>query len=164
MSYPDPATTPWVPLAGAGGFPQRVKATRATNFTVSNSAWTLVLWDAEDFDTDNMHDLAANTNRLTAKTAGVYIVHFHAWFNIQTLGTIAGAMMQVNSDTLNSNVIYSASHPQLSGISMGFSGLTTVTLGVNDWVNLWLYQNGTGSCFLPTTNPKISCFGTWRIG
>ena len=38
-----------------------------------DSTWTAIVWDYDEVDTDNMHSLIANSNRITPKTQGWYI-------------------------------------------------------------------------------------------
>ncbi len=49
-----------------------VKASAAQE--VSSSTWTSLTADTENFDKDSMHDTSSNTERLTANTAGWYLV------------------------------------------------------------------------------------------
>ena len=43
---------------------------------IPDDTWTRVVFDSEAWDTDTMHDVVTNTDRLTCKTAGIYIVTF----------------------------------------------------------------------------------------
>ncbi len=51
-----------------------VRVYNSGNVSIPDSAETAVTWDSEDFDTDAMHSVASNTNRLTAPIAGKYII------------------------------------------------------------------------------------------
>lgn len=55
-----------------------VVARRTTTITASANVDTQVTLDAEDYDTDGMHSTSSNTARLTATTAGLYLVTFMA--------------------------------------------------------------------------------------
>jgi hypothetical protein len=52
--------------------PPLVRAKRSTNLSYTSSA--PIAWDAEDYDTDAMHDNATNNTRITFATAGIYRV------------------------------------------------------------------------------------------
>ena len=41
---------------------------------VADSTWTALALNQERWDTDSIHDLSTNNSRLTAKTAGVYLI------------------------------------------------------------------------------------------
>ena len=45
---------------------------RNTNQTLANNTDTLVTWDAEYFDSGDMHSTSTNPGRITAPTAGYY--------------------------------------------------------------------------------------------
>lgn len=55
-----------------------VVARRTTTITAAANTDTQVTLDAEDYDTDGMHSTSSNTARLTATTAGLYLVSFQA--------------------------------------------------------------------------------------
>lgn len=42
--------------------------------SINDSTWTTVTFDTETYDTDTMHSTSSNTGRLTATTAGLYLV------------------------------------------------------------------------------------------
>ncbi len=50
----------------------RVKQTSGAS--IGDASGTILAFDAEDFDTDGMHDNATNNSRITINTAGVYLV------------------------------------------------------------------------------------------
>jgi len=52
--------------------PPLVRAKRSADLSYTSSA--AIAWDAEDYDTDSMHDLVTNNTRLTFATAGIYRV------------------------------------------------------------------------------------------
>jgi len=74
---PDPATTDWVPLAYGAAIQSNVpscRVYRSTAQSIPNGALTTISFDAERWDTDNIHDPAVNPTRLTCRTAGKYLV------------------------------------------------------------------------------------------
>ncbi len=84
-----------------------VSATKTTNQTgLTNSAWTTVTFDAEEFDTDTLHDNVTANTKLTANIAGKYLV----------AGTV---------DVDDTNIVGS----QLVGIRFIANGGTTVLYG-----------------------------------
>jgi hypothetical protein len=54
--------------------------------SISTGAEVTVAFNAERFDTDGIHDNSTNNSRLTCKTAGKYIVVFHASLTSNTTG------------------------------------------------------------------------------
>src|SRR5262249_52738845 len=51
----------------------RGRAYKTTAQAIPTGTWTPVQLDAEQFDTDTIHDTATNNSRLTCKTAGIYL-------------------------------------------------------------------------------------------
>ncbi|GAI65029.1 unnamed protein product, partial [marine sediment metagenome] len=45
-----------------------------------------LIFDTEDYDTDEMHDLVVNPERITIKTAGIYLIVFHGEFQANSTG------------------------------------------------------------------------------
>ena len=58
-----------------------VYVTQSIDRTITPGATGYFLWDTEVYDTDSMHSTATNTNRLTATTAGVYLLQFNGRTN-----------------------------------------------------------------------------------
>lgn len=52
----------------------RCRITNSTNTTIANNTITTLSFDTNTFDTDNMHDIATNPQRITFQTSGVYSV------------------------------------------------------------------------------------------
>jgi hypothetical protein len=68
-----------VTIASSGGgggsaYDNAVRVTRSTAQSISNATYTAITWDTETYDTDTMHSIVSNTERLTATTAGVYVI------------------------------------------------------------------------------------------
>lgn len=60
-----------------GNFPPQdmsVRCTMSGNQTIAHDTNTSLLWDTETWDTDSMHSVASNTERLVAPVTGKYIV------------------------------------------------------------------------------------------
>lgn len=54
--------------------PPACRVYNSGNISISSGTPTALTFDTERFDTDAIHDTGSNTSRLTAKTAGVYII------------------------------------------------------------------------------------------
>lgn len=66
-----------ITIAAAGGATlptQRCKVYRSSAQSIPDSTYTIILWNAEEFDTDSMHSLVSNTERITINTAGTYLL------------------------------------------------------------------------------------------
>src|SRR4051812_49348432 len=54
--------------------PPACRARKTTAQSLNTATLTTVLFDAERFDTDAIHDNVTNTSRLTCQTAGIYVI------------------------------------------------------------------------------------------
>lgn len=146
-------------------FVARAKARRDTAFTMQNSAWHLLPFDAEEFDNDSIHDLSTNPHRLTCKTPGVYEWACHLMMSVGGFTAGAGFFaynLQKNQDTIGGYPVQQggAYTPMIGGIGPSISCGGIVTLAnVGDWLTLMMYQNGTGTCTLNAG----SYFAMWRV-
>ncbi|TPW09516.1 MAG: hypothetical protein FD130_2496, partial [Halothiobacillaceae bacterium] len=73
-------------LGGGGGVDISARAYNAGNQSIPNAVWTTLNLNAEDYDTDTIHDLVTNPTRMTSKTAGKYVVLASVRFNSNTTG------------------------------------------------------------------------------
>lgn len=105
--------------------------------SVPNNASTALTFDSERWDTDNIHSTATNTSRLTAQTAGKYIITGHVRFANNVTGrrvllitlNVAATQIGDNSTSVTAN---------------GDGDLTVSTiynLAVGDFVELYAYQD-----------------------
>ena len=115
--------------------PPMVRAVRSTNQSIPGATETTVEWNAEDYDTDTMHDNSVNPSRITIKTAGIYL--FTAGLNF---GSGSGATTQIflrlNGSSVFARMIYDASATATSVTAM-------YKCAVNDYVEVRVYI-GTG--------------------
>lgn len=59
---------------------------RGSPQNIPDATTTDLIFDAEDYDTDEMHDLVVNPERITIKTAGIYLIVFHGDFIANSTG------------------------------------------------------------------------------
>lgn len=115
----------------------RVKRTAAQ--TISDTTFTTINWDAEDYDTAAMHDNATNNSRMTAPTAGKYLLTVVISFDTSGVGfrklayTInGGANIMLKTDKVQGTV------PQRT------HGSTVENLAANDFIEIRVDQNSGG--------------------
>lgn len=104
--------------------------------SVPSGTYTSLALDLEYFDTDSIHDPAANT-RLTAKTPGLYLITAQATFVQNATGIRDLAVKQNGSSTIAEvdQVVSSGSNGSVLQLS------TIVKLAAGDYVELQAYQN-----------------------
>lgn len=120
--------------------PPRCRVYNSADLTIPNNADTPLTFDSERFDTDTMHSTSANTNRITATTAGKYLIGLSiVWANNST--GIRNVSMAVNGTT----AILSETVVSLSGFSTPINVQTFYDLAAGDYVAVTGYQNSGGN-------------------
>lgn len=128
---------------------------RSTTFAVSTATWTDVQWDAEDFDTNTMHDNVTNPDRVTiaASQGGKYLVAFSVQFATNATGFRSGKI-QING----ADGSYPAHRAiaNTAGDSIVLSGSGVITLAAGDIVRLQVHQTSGGNLNVNTDNSLLS--------
>lgn len=66
----------------------RVHAWDSSGFSIPNSVSTLIPFNSETYDTDNMHDVTTNNSRITFQTTGLYRVEYLLTINLATYSAL----------------------------------------------------------------------------
>jgi hypothetical protein len=74
---------------------------RTTNQSISNSTITVISFDAEDIDTDTLHDNSTNPSRITVALAGKYLVGGLMRYANNATGTNRQARIHKNGTLVN---------------------------------------------------------------
>jgi hypothetical protein len=77
---------------------------RAGTQSIPNNTWTNLLFTNEDVDTDNMHDLVTNTDRVTISKAGLYSIAMKGSFVPNATGQRAARMTR-NGTVINGGTV-----------------------------------------------------------
>lgn len=92
----------------------------------------------ELYDTDEMHDTVTNNTRITAKTAGIYLVTATCY--LSTTVAVFGMNFYVNGNTF-----FGISETQSgTALSIGGNLSQTINLAVNDYVEFRVYTTASG--------------------
>jgi len=141
VTVPNPALTDWVPLwnlAAPGVVSQPgARVYRTTNQTIPNVTSTAILFDAERFDTENIHDTATNTDRLTCRTPGKYLIIGQVEWAVVTAGERL-VWIESNGSVAQGRVraLAGGNTTQPTQIAS-----TILDLQVGDYVRLLVYQD-----------------------
>lgn len=135
------------PTGGGGATFSAVKATISASASIGNNAWTSVLWDTEEFDTDAYHSTSSNTNRLTIPTGfgGKFLLIANGDFSSASGTGIRGMQITKNTVTANTNVVLQASNAGYLSITNNLHAVTILALADADWINMNVYQNSGGA-------------------
>ena len=129
--------------------------------SIPNNLATTINFSQERFDTDAISNLATNNSRLTAKTAGKYLIGGNIRF------ADAGATVSVRELVIRLNgvtTIFDVNQPSNANYVMNLQAVTLYNLAVNDYVELTTYQNSGGSLTLDTTAQNSPEFWMVKVG
>lgn len=113
----------------------RVK--RSTSQIINSGANAFITFDSEDADNDGIHDTVTNTDRVTAQTAGIYLIVCEAQFD--SVVPASGTQLLLEQNTVGAAPTGGASVIN-AGAGVGFFGLAVgvAELAKGDWVRAWL--------------------------
>lgn len=116
------------------------KVYNSANITLANDTATALTFNSESWDTDNCHSTTSNTSRLTAKTAGKYQVTGLVWFAWNATGQ--RSLYVYKNGTVHGQV--SENYNTASASTM-LNITIEIELAVDDYVELYAYQNSGGN-------------------
>ena len=134
------ATAPEWGAAGSTFAGCYLKAT--TNQSISNNSYTVINWNAEDYDTDGYHSTSVNNSRITipAGKAGYYL--FHSMITFDSTSTTGARGIAPTKNGSGLGAMFSAPSPTVVQ-SVGYS--TVRYMAVNDYMEIQAYQASGGS-------------------
>ncbi|HXI80043.1 MAG TPA: hypothetical protein VNM34_04405 [Verrucomicrobiae bacterium] len=135
FGFPDGSAATSATFVTAHG--ARVKRA-STSFSVGNNTFTAVQFDAEDFDTDTMHDNTTNNSRITIPT--ITGVTTGLW-NIEANGYMDTVGSPIQGDVefrLNGTTVFAFARFYNSGTLCGFVLATPYVLSATDYIECLL--------------------------
>lgn len=136
--------------------PKAAVAARAYNnaaISAGDSGYTVLTLNSEDYDTDSIHSTSSNTSRLTAPAAGKYLLTGNAVFASNGTGIRIMAIRKNGTGTDLAVTVL----PAVSGGATTVLDVTTVlALSVNDYVELFVWQNSGGSLNVLANTPVFT--------
>ncbi len=127
--------------ASGGGNPEvGARAYNSGAQSISNNTTTAVTFDSESYDTSGIHSTSSNTSRLTAPTAGKYLISGNACFDANAAG-VRLFHVYVNGFMVASD------RPTSIGAIFGTCGSvnTVYSMNAGDYAELYVFQNSGGS-------------------
>jgi hypothetical protein len=113
---------------------------RTSDQSIPNGTNTIITYNAENFDTDALHDLISFPSRLTCTVAGEYLITTQARF----AGNSAG--FRYVTPLLNGSIELAIMRvPPASGVDTDISCSTIYRLQVGDYIETRVYQNSGGA-------------------
>jgi len=116
-------------------------AHHSTGQTLANATFTNIQFDSEIWDNDTMHDVSTNNERITFKTAGLYLVEAHIAYAINATGMRALIMYHGAIPVISVGPLASSWPSDYSPVSFA----TIVKAAVNEYVYMKGYQSSGGN-------------------
>ena len=107
---------------------------------ITSGTWTTLTFNSERFDTDDMHSVLANTNRIYAQRDGIYLAYFHGAFAANAVG-LRAVTIRHNSSTSIASLSTTAHGTTTSRLSAA----TVYQMSAGDWFDFIVYQNSGGA-------------------
>lgn len=122
----------------------------------SDGADKKLSWDGEDFDTDTIHDTSTNPERLTATTAGTYIIIANVQFTSNATGERVAYIKFGGSTEIARTSVEACAGSYTTDVPAH----AVYQFAAGEYVELFAKQNSGG----PLTVTTACRFSMWRIG
>lgn len=135
------------------------RAYNSANIAISNATNTALTFDSERWDTDTIHSTSSNTGRLTATTAGKYLIVGQVRWPANVTG-LRQVWIKLNATT----DIAVKRKAQTENDLLGMDVTTLYDLDATDYVELYVYQNSGGSLNVEASSAWSPEFMMIRLG
>ena len=136
---------------------------RRGDVSIPNGALTTLLFDIEDFDTDNIHSTVTNTERLTCRTAGKYLIMAQVEWAVSALGTFRQIKVSHTRSGIEDDIIIHGQAP--SAIILNQHVVAALyDLLVNDFLLLRVQQDSGVSLNIVGSATWTPIFSMVRVG
>lgn len=142
-----------------GGYTQDVLVYNYNEQNIQTSTFTLLTFNAQYYDTDNMHDLVTHPERLTCRTAGKYIITLALQMSVAA-AAICMILIKLNQVWWLGN--YSTQYT--NRYDPAFCLTVPWNFAVNDYLEAWIWQNSGQYGVVHYYDKYSPNFGMQRIG
>lgn len=141
-----------------------VRAFHSAAQSITTATNTALALNSERFDqagnvASTMHDLVTNNSRLTCRHAGVYEIIGNIEWAANATG-VRDVFIRLNNTT---NIAYGRL-PSLTAVTAQQEATTHYALAVNDFVELFVFQNSGGGLNVNATSAYSPEFSMVRVG
>ena len=130
-----------------------VRVRQAAGQNIPAGLPVLLTWDTEDFDTDTMHDLGANTDRLTCVTGGIHLIILDVQFAFDSAG-IRGLIVKLNGGAATIATAWYMPTTLITSLHVS----TLYRLAPGDYVGAFAYHSLVHALSLDATAGATPCF------
>ena len=136
------------------------KVYRSSDQTYANGATDPLSFDSEEWDTDSIHEGITNPERLTCKTAGLYLITANIRFASNSTNKRQLRIKKVSGAT--TTIIANESCDGNGYTSLSASGI--VRLEVNDYIWVEPYQNSGGDLAVSYASDQPASCSIVKLG
>ena len=140
------------------GYREGARVYNDANISIGNGAYTNLTFNSERYDTDGIHDVGSNTERLTCQTAGKYMITGSIRWESNSTG-VRYVLVELNGST---TIVQQAKGAYTDVMFMSVT--TAYDLEVGDYVTLKVFQNSGGSKNIQAIGNYAPEFSMQRIG
>ncbi len=130
------------------------------NISIPNNAATFLTFNSERFDNDNIHDIAVNTDRLTVRTAGIYVISGSVRWAANATGF---RLLRIHLQAINQSLASSV-HLNAGAVITDQTISTIYELVVGDFVQLRVQQNSGGALNIEVASQYSPEFSMVKVG
>ncbi len=117
-----------------------VRAVHGSSQTISNNTLTILDYNAEQFDDNDMHDTVTNNSRLTATVAGRYIINTQVRWASNSVGN------RIVDILLNGTTLIARNQVPTNTGAATITTLATIwDMALDDYVETRVFQNSGGN-------------------
>lgn len=145
----------------AGPYTEGARVYNSANVSITNDSFTALSFDTERFDTDTIHSTVTNTNRLTATTAGKYIIVANVEVSAHATGQ-RFLRIRLNGTTVLCDSGSDANSQ--SGQTWRRTASAIYEMAATDYVEMLIYQNSGGTLSATSVGNLSPEFMMHRIG
>jgi hypothetical protein len=131
----------------------------SASISIAHDTVVPVPFDSEEWDTDSIHSVSANTSRLTASTPGKYLVFGHAVWDVNGTG-----VRRIGIQKNGADVLVSERGIPMAAETMPMAITTHCELAAGDFVELVVDQDSGGPLDIIVSGPSHSIhFGMVKL-
>jgi len=131
-----------------------VKVGLTANTTVATGTSKILVWDTEEFDIGNLHNISTNGSRIVATIAGRYTITASVSFTSNATGT-RHVYFNKNGSSVE---IGSEIRPAVNGFATRMTATATVDLAANDYLEVGVYQTSGSTLTIESAYTNSSVF------
>ena len=126
-------------------------AYRTTNQSINDSTFTAMSFDAEDFDTDGLHEAVTNPSRITIALTGKYFVSTTTYWAVSAVGS---RFLVVRKNAVATDLLTAGMAGAVAGFPQNTNGILSLASG--DYIEALVWQNSGGALNVTASGESVN--------